>query len=815
MKKETTDLPLAAVWLLKKISDPWERNSIIGDFGEIYNEIACRDGKIRAILWFWAHIFLSIPAFIRILTIGSAAMLKNYFKIALRNIARQKVYSAINIIGLSIGLSFCILIYLYIADEFSFDKFHGNADRIYSVVGKDNFHGSAGVWGTVSMGPALEDTFPEIESTVRWNSMFQAAVRYEDKIFNEFTIFTDPEFFEVFSFRLIKGNPGTVLQSLNSIVLTENTAEKYFGDEDPLGKTLIVNFGGFSRDFVVTGVTENIPGNSSIGFRMLMNIENLRQIRGEDYMNNWWFNDSKIYVLLKNDISAEIINDRMDAFTRQNFAQKFEERKRSGTWDGNGMTIEYYLVNIKDLHLDHEIRNTGSADIKSSYILAGIAFLILFIACINFINLSIGRASGRAVEMGMRKVMGAERRQLIKQFWSESFLITLISFLIGAVIASALIPTFNSLAGKRLAVDSLYSPVSAAAAVLLVISVSVFAGFFPSLVISKFQPVDIIKGKFRIGGKNIFTRSLVVVQFGLSVFFIISTLIMTDQIGFLINSDPGFNKEGLIYIDTQESDWRNGVKTTSLLKLFKERIGDSSDIKNISGCVTSFNRNLSSNHFNINGEMRTVFYNRVYYDYLETTEIDLIMGRDFSQQFASDSTAIIVNKAFIDEYKMEDPIGKTIQVDERGFSELKIIGVVEDYNFMSLKNRIEPAILNMIPYLTMRKIIVKFSGENILETINKMEKVWKEIEPEKPFRYSFLDEDIERAYNSERRWGSIVKYSSLFAILITCMGIFGLTSIIVNRRIKEIGIRKVLGAGVATLSNMLIREFVILVAAAN
>ncbi len=808
--------PKTAIWILSRISDPIEKDSIIGDFSEIFFERENESGKIRALLWLWQHIILSLPSFIKKIFFGSGAMFKNYFKIAYRNITRQKIYSTINILGLSIGLSFCILIYLYISNELSYDNFHEKAERIFAVVGEDNFHKSKGVWSTVSMGPALEETFPEIDCVVRWNSMFQGTVRYQNKVFNEFVVFTDPEFFEVFSFKLISGDPTTVLNRTDSIVLTESTAEKYYGENDPIGKILSISIGDFTRDFEITGISEDAPGNSSIGFRFLINIENLRNIRGPDYLNNWWFNDSKSFALLKEGVQVEEINNRMDPFTREKFAKKFEERKRTGTWDGTGMAVAYYLYNIKDLHLEPELLNTVSANIKNTYILAGIAFLILFIACINFINLSIGRASGRAVEMGMRKVMGAERIQLVRQFWSESFLITSISLAIGMFLAAFLVGTFSSLAGKKLYLSSIFDLNGVSALIVLVVSVSVFAGFVPSLFITKFHPVDIIKGKFRIGGKNILTKTLVVVQFGLSVFFLISTFIMTGQIGFLVNSDPGFDRDGIVYIDTQESGWAEGEKTTALVKLYKERLGSRGEnILNISGCFTGFNRNLSSSHFRINDEMTTVFVNKVYYDYIKTSGIDLSMGRDFSPQFASDTTAIIVNRAFLDEYRISEPIGKMIEYDDGSMTGLKIIGVVENYNFMSLRNRIEPVILTMIPEMTIKKIIVKISGTNIVPTIKRLEAVWSEIQPDKPFQYTFLDEDIERAYFNEKRWSTIVKYSSVFAILITCMGIFGLTSIIVNRRIKEIGIRKVLGAAVSGIVMLITREFIILTAAAN
>jgi len=806
--KKNVKPPWLAKWLLYKLKNYQENYSIVGDLEEAFNEISARNGYFRAACWYRFQCTHSVYRYFLLTLYWSIAMFKNYLKLAFRNLARHKTYTAINILGLSIGLAFCILTYLYVTDELSYDRFHKNADSIYSVVYTDHHLERTSRSTTFPMGPAMEEFFPEIKYSIRLYGK-DAAIRYNEKIFKETMELTDPEFFKVFSFPLIEGNPETVLQSNSSVVLTRSTVLKYFGDKDPLGKTVTMIFGEKQKEFTVTGVSEDAPANSTIKFDFLINVENIIFIRGQNALTDWNRIMPKTYIRMNEGVTTENTENRFPAFVRNYFSRILESRQKSGRWDGKGETISFSLQSIKDMHLDSSI--TGGNDIKNSYILASIALLVLIIASINFMNLSIGKASGRAVEIGMRKVLGAERRQLVRQFWSESLLMVFIALIFGLLFASFLLPVFNNLANKNLELQSIADIPNLSAYILLMIIAGVLSGSFPALIMSGFQPIDVLKGKIKVSGRNFFTRSLVIVQFSVSVFLIVSTLIMTGQINFMNKQGLGFNQDGIVVIETQEREVR---KSESIVDIFKELPDKYELIKNVTGCQSSFNRGgLGYSGTDVNGENVFINYNRIHYDYLNTMEMKLIEGRDFSREFSGDKEAVIINQTLVKKLELDNPVGKTLRLG--GFSPLQIIGIVEDYNFRSLKYEIEPAVLVMDPSEYLSFILVRISQENIYETVGILEKTWKEVQPDKSFEFSFLDEDIERVYNKQKKWNMIVRYSSFFALLITCMGIFGLTSIIINRRVKEIGIRKVLGATVPRITKLIIKDFIILVIFAN
>lgn len=668
-------------------ADPYyqERFAIAGDLEEVFHEIGRESGYSKARRWYWRQCVNSFPEYLLYLLSWGIVLFRNYLKTALRNIARQKTHSLVNILGLSLALASCILIYLFIADELSYDRFHEKADAIYAVVCRNEFHDESVVVGTAAMGPVMEEYFPEIEHAVRMNTMNQATVRYKDKIFNEYPVFTDPTFFNVFSFPLIYGDPETVLLSKNSVVLTRKAAHKYFGNARPIGRTLAMIFGELKKEFIVSGISQDVPENSTIEFDILLNVNNLSDIRGPDYLTGWGWFDTEIYVLLRESSTPDKINRRFPLFVKQYFQKTLEQMRSSGSWKGEGDVISFSLQNIKSLHLNTVLRGVGAADIKRSAILAGIAFLILSIACINFINLSIGRASGRAREIGMRKILGAYRKQLIHQFWTESLVLTFLAMLAGLLIAFLFLPVFNQFAVKNLNMDSFLKTINLLVFSIILITVGTVSGSFPALVMSGFHPVEILKGKLKIGRKTLLTKSLIVVQFSLSIFLMIATLTMARQIKSMQQKGLGFDKEG----------------------------------------------------------------------------------------------------------------------------------VVEDYHFRSLQHEIKPIILHIDPSYTVSNLLVRISLENTSETIKLLEETWKEIQPDKPFLFSFVDEEIEAAYKRQKRWSAIVRHSSILAVLITCMGIFALTSLTISRRVKEIGIRKVLGAGIIQIANMIYKEFILLVVIAN
>ena len=737
-------------------------------------------------------------------------MFKNYLKIAWRILTKHKIYSAINIMGLAVGLAGAILTFLFVQNELSYDRFHKNTDNIYRIYTnwlaedgsiEDTFRGVV-----MPMGPVVEESFPEVLSSIRL-SPARVTVKTTENLYNERILMVDKNFFDVFSFPLIAGSTSSVFSQENSLVLSEEYAEKYFGNTNPIGQTLTIIRGQEMGDFLVTGVAKQPPNNSSINFNVIMDIESANRLNfNEMWVDNWqgfgWTN----YVLLQKGTSPDSVIPKFEGFISQHFASFIEYSKNRRGWRGEGHPISFSFQPLTRVHLDPNV--SGSLNLKAIFILSGIAVIILFIACINFMNLSIGRASTRSMEVGVRKVFGANHKQLRRQFWGEFFIITGISMITGLVLTEILLPIFNRLSDRSLTLKAAFQPLNLLILLALFFFVGLVSGSYPALVMSRFRPVESLKGKMKLGGKNVLTRSLVVVQFALSVFLIIATIVMGRQINFMLTADPGYNKDGVVIISAQEPD---AEASNALLQLFRDRLSQESDVVSVSAMAAGIGQ-VAAYPFKKDGREIIVYQNRVDYNYFKTMEIDVILGRTFSPEYPTDVGGVVVNERLLKELEITDPIGKPLE----GYSHpLTIIGVVKDYINQDFRLDILPALHIIRPDWGIRSIIVRISPRNLSGTLTILEKNWNDIQPNKPFLYSFLDETFQELYDEERRWGAIVTSSSVLAILIACMGIFGLTSITVNRRTKEIGIRKVLGANVPQIIHTITKEFILLVGLAN
>ncbi|MFB0565641.1 MAG: ABC transporter permease [Candidatus Aminicenantaceae bacterium] len=737
-------------------------------------------------------------------------MFKNYLKIALRNLSKQKIFSAINILGLAVGLAGAILTFLFVQNELSYDRFHENEENLYRL--HTLWHKEDGsierAWKSVTMpmGPVVEEYFPEVTYSIRVSNDY-ATIKTGGNLYNERITQVDKPFFKAFSFPLIMGDPSSVFSQDYSMVLTEDHARKYFGDANPIGKTLILIHGQEQSEFVVTGVAEQPPSNSSISFDILIDIESANRLNiNVRWLDNWGGFAWQTYVLVQSRSSVDSLLQRFPGFIDQYYASFIENYRTRRNWKSEVSPVSFGLQPITRVHLDPQVK--GSLNLSAIFILSGIAFIVLFIACVNFMNLSIGLASTRSLEVGMRKVLGAERRQLIRQFWGEFLVTTGIAMMAGLALAEIMLPIFNRLSGKSLSLREIFQPANFLILLALFIIAGIASGSYPALVMSRFQPVEILRGKLRIGGKNPITRVLLVVQFALSVFLIIATIIMGRQIHFMLTADPGFNKEGIVAVQTQEPE---AEASNVALKLFRDRLSQQPNIVSISGTTVRFG-DVAAYPIEKDGREINVYQNRVDYDFFKTMGIEVVQGRTFSPELATDVDGVVVNEKLIKELGIEDPIGKPL----RGYYiPLTIIGVVRDYITADFRNDILPALLHIKPDWRIRTILVRISPQNISETISLLERTWEEIQPNKSFLYSFLDEWMEAMYSEEKRWGAIVGYSTGLAVLIACMGIFGLTSITVNQRTKEIGIRKVLGANVPQIIYTLIKEFILLVGIAN
>lgn len=748
-------------------------------------------------------------------------MLKNYLKTAIRNIKKYPVYSFINITGLAIGITFFILLITYIRDEVTYDRFHPKAERIYMTTA--SLHGGeAHVSSSPILARVLSAEYPGIDQAVRfWKSSLP--VLRDNNINIQDVAFADPGFFDLFSFPLQQGQTGPAAAALSQVVLTPTMAQKYFGAADPIGQALSIRLGQEKQDFFVAGILHELPANSSIRFDLLISFAHVNTVFGQDFADSLITTPFFLctFLEIRDPARAAAITDDLDSFVKRNYGDEFNK------FNLDSGLVALGLHKFTDFHLGA----VGGASLESrsrpiySLILLGIAFTVLLLACINYVNLAIGQSFTRFKEIGARKVVGAERRQLISQFLTDSLIVCLPAFFLGIILAGALLPRFNSLTGKALTFDFLTDWQSLLLLCGLFILVGIGAGSYPALVISRLEVVNIFRGTSGLGGRNIFTRILVGLQFSISIFLLTTVLLMTRQLEFIQTKDLGYNPHNVVSIPTF-SFWFGDLSGTKTLEQLKKELTATNGITAISGTSGWHTNPMSwSNTSRLawNEEQVRVQFKRIDHDFLAAMQIPLLQGRNFSWEFSTDTkNAVIVNEAFIKRFQLTDPIGKNISefaADTRpeGYQyHPTIIGVVRNVNFSSLHSTIEPAAFNLSwggrdETESLSHILVRIEPAKLSEALAILKKKWVEINPDKPFLYSFLDDILQRQYLLEQRWNGLVGYSTGFALLIACMGIFGLTTLSLTRRAKEISIRRILGAGRSRILTLLSREFVILI----
>jgi putative ABC transport system permease protein len=728
------------------------------------------------------------------------ALVWNYIKTALRSIRRQRGYSFINISGLAIGLAVCMLIVLWVVDEWSFDRFNVNADQIYRVYYDESAtrEGSSSVLTPPPMATALKRDFPEIVRATRFGTWQRQLVTYKDRSFNETRFMhVDPDFFTMFSFPLIKGDPETVFSQPYSVVLSEEAALKYFGDEDPLGKTLTVNG---SYDVLVTGIIHNGSLRSSLEFDLLSPFEILiREYIGEETRESWGFNSFGTYVMLEPSVSLENISGKLTGYLK-----KYDEE-----W-----TDELVLQPLTDIHLfsnlGHDLSNRG--DIKYVWIFSALAVFVLLIAGVNFMNLTTARSANRAKEVGLRKVVGAERIQLIRQFFGESVLMALFAYFSGLVLVELFLPVFNTLAGKEIVSAWRNNPFFLIGFFGVAVVTGIFSGSYPALFLSSFKPIQVLRGPLRSTGSNpIFRKALVIFQFSLAVFLIVGTVGISRQLSYMRNKDLGFNREHIIHISIHGE----------LLEKYgaiRDRFLQNPEVLHVTAAMSlpsSIQGSPGTPEWEGKNpdEIMEIKADFVDYDYIETFGIPLVEGRSFSREFATDpESAFIVNEEAVRRMGLQPPVvGKRF-----GFWDIdgQIIGVMKDAHFQPLHQKIEPLVFKMFPPW-LRRMYVKFRSDNITAVLGALEKDWNEMNLGYPFDYRFLDEDIDNLYKSEARMGDIFKSFAVLAVFIACLGLFGLASFMAEQRTKEIGVRRVLGASVSGITLLMSRDFAKWVLMAN
>ncbi len=731
-------------------------------------------------------------------------MIKNYITIALRNLLRHKSYSFVNIAGLTIGLTACFLILLYVQDELSYDRFHTNADRIVRVVYEAAATKSGAAVTSALLAPALEQEFPEIETSVRIHRYYNTILSVDDARYDEsHFIFADPDFFRVFSFPLTKGNPETVLRDPFTVVITVSKARKYFGSEDPVGKILTFNN---EHDFVITGVMKDTPQNSHLKIDFLASFESLRSDGQAPGLEMWAYRNYYTYILLREGVSPAALEEKLPAFAESHVP---------------GMDItrsKFTLQPITDIHLrsSHIGWDISShSDISYVYSFSAIALFIILIACINFMNLSTARSSIRAKEIGLRKVIGANRLHLVKQFIGETILLSIIALMISVVLVELLLPTFNEITGKNISIQYTSNLQFLGGAIVITLLAGLIAGSYPALFLSSFQPVDIMKGthtgSWRSGSLR---KVLVVAQFGISIALIIGALTVYQQLEYMRHKNLGFDKEHVIVVNNQVDQ-----RAYERYQLFVNEIEHHSGVVRASG-ASSVPPTLLGNNIRVHREgtspEESVFLKLIAtdYDYFETLGVDVIDGRIFLREYGADAEeSFVISRSAARTLGLDDPVGTRL-LTSYDWLDGTVIGVVNDIHFQSLHSRIEPLLFSMRPHWYYR-IPVRIRPENIAGTIEFLEEIWNAVAPEWPFQYSFVDESFDNLYSSEQRLGKIIWYFTGLAIFIACLGLFALASFTIERQTKEIGIRKVLGAPVRSIVFQLSKDFSKLVLLAN
>ena len=788
------------------------RDHIEGDLTELYREQYKLNGKRRADFKFIFDVLLLFrPGIVRpaksYTESNNVDMISNYIKVGVRNIFKYKVYSTINATGLAMGIAAGMLIMLYIADELSYDRFFKDSERIYRIGSAGSFEGS--VFNSAVSSPPIAAAMlleiPEVEEATRFGWWRAQPMRYESKTFIEKQLIVgDSNFFRFFSYPLVSGNPAEVLRGINKVVLTESTAQRYFGSENPVGKTLLRGEGRVATE--VTGIVKDPPANSHIQFDMILSSPSWSIMQIDAWSNTC------LYTYLKTR-APEDVKRKLDVLTERSLGPELERIMGVSLdqFKSSGNRFGFFLQPMLDIHLKSDLSSeiTPPGNMQYIYVFGAVVIFILLIACINFMNLSTARATTRAKEVGVRKSIGALKEKLIVQFLTESMIFSFASTLIALSIVSIVLNSFNSLAGKEIRIESLMHPAAVFGLLLFTLFIGLLAGAYPAFYLTKFRPIDVLKGKLGTGIRNRGLRnSLVTFQFMISIILIVSSLVINKQLGYMRGMNMGFDKENVI-------DIGNGWSVADKMEAFKSEIALHPEFKGTSFASALPPRIIDSNLFRKGGNDQDIdlYVITVDYDHLSTLGYAMAEGRFFSREFPSDSTAIILNETAYRQLAFKQIEGSTItNFNAAKPVEFNLIGVIKDFNFEDLRNSVKPMaiILNTgRNYWMVRQsnndIAVRISG-NPEKSIKTLERIWKKYS-NLPFEFTFLDQNIDAMFRAETRMGRIVLLFTFLTITIACLGLFGLAAYLGEQRSKEISIRKIMGASVPEVIKLLLKDF--------
>lgn len=792
-----------AEWVLKRVFPDNGLCTSAGDFEEVFREIAQNRGIIVARLWYWSQIFLSLRPFLSGKFYWSAVMIKNYLKMGLRRFNRHRGYTFINMFGLTVGIGCCLVIFLFVSDEMSYDKYHNDLDRIYRVAVRIHSPTTAGEGSAQVCAPVarvLRENFPQVEAVAQTFTVRGGLTeRGEKKFYEETRIFADTELFEILTIPFLQGDARTSLDRPNTIVISERMAQKYFGQQDALGQTISIN----SRDYEITGIIATAPHNTHFKYDYFISMKTLE---GRYPFDAWLLSNFHVYIKLKPNVDIADLAAQMELIGETYIPKEMITP---------GDKITYFLQPVANIHLFSHLRNESEPCMNPFYlyIFSAIGLFVLLIACMNFINLSTARSTKRAREVGVRKVIGAKRGQLVRQFFGESAVIIVMALLSALILVSGILPLVNSISGKAFETTDLLRP----SVLLLMLALVIFVGFtasaYPSLVLSSFQPVKALRANFRTSSKGSSLRKLLVIsQFAISIALIGGTLIVYRQINFMKSQYLGFDRHQKIIIPV-----RGALSIEENYEAVKEAFLQHTSITGASVSSKIPGQRLDRWDTKVigGGEGQSRVLNHLYVDpdFLKEYRIPLVAGRLFNKEMSTDpKETFVLSRTAVEEYGWtpEEALGKRLE----SIFPATVIGVVEDFHYQGLQTTIEPLVIAWRPEMFML-ITLSFTTESLPDTLAFTKRKWEELFPGHPFDYYFLDSYFDRQYQSEERIGKMFTVFTVLGVIIACLGLFGLASFTAEQKTKEIGIRKVLGATVPEILFLLSLEFLKWVLVAN
>jgi ABC-type antimicrobial peptide transport system permease subunit len=739
-------------------------------------------------------------------------MIKNYIKIAMRNLWKGRVFNGMNLVGLSVAIACCILLFLTIYYEFSFDKFNKNLPNIYQLYFTSNRAEKIekNTAMPIPLAPAVKADYQDIAAITRLGNG-GALVTYGDKKVGQSLHFVDEDFFKIFTYPIIKGNTNRPLKNLNDVVITEYSAKAIFGKENPIGKTIELNIGNEVQSYIVAAVAKDFPDNSSIAFDILIRFENFPKYH--DGLTQWDSQNHSVYVLLNSQTNVQRFEKRLQTFVPKHFSDDIKNIKRDGARpdaDGNVFTLNVLPYATNHFNTAMDGLEGGSTSKASVISLLVIGIFILLIACINFVNLSVARSFTRAREVGVRKTLGASKWQLLSQFWVETIMICFGALVIGLLIASLVLSGFKATMKSNISMQMLLQPTQLLTVIGVFILITIIAGFYPAMLMLRYKTVLVLKGTVNAVKPGKVRNTLLVIQFAISTLLIICTLITWRQIDYMQKRPLGFNKTEVLSIPIGRGE--NGDKN---LQLFRNVLNGNPNVVSITGAYDNLGRGndgaqrTSVTGFNYKGhEIRTTMQ-KVDYDYLKTLDIKLIDGRDFSRAMATDSSAVLVNENMAKLISNKSAVGVSLPMDDKNPS--RVIGVFKNYNFRSLHTDIAPLTLVMDKNYPINYIFIKVKPGSLLQSFDQISQKWKETFPGVEFKGSWLNENTEKQYKKEKRLSTIFISSAIIAIIISCIGLIAISVMIMVQRTKEIGIRKVLGSSITGIVLLLSGDFIKLV----